>query len=582
MVLVLSVFATLLATYSVSLTSRARDLARLSTLIGWTTNAINERLQIYSCGLIGGAAFFAAHETPNVEEFRKYAARLDLHSLYPGIQGFGFAKRALPAQLESLVEKMRAQGASEFTVKPPGEREEYFPIVYLEPQDRRNQTAIGYDMFSESVRREAMMRARDEGKPAASGQVKLIQEIDADTQPGFLLYVPVYEGGEIPAKRDRRSKLIGFVYSPFRARDLFSGIFHPTEDSEVALQVFDGPAVDTTNLLYRSPRLSADRPGRYIRSQLLQFGGHQWTLRLETTPVFEQGSNGHLVPWVLVTGCVLSVILYAITGALARAHQRLQQAQSELQAHAETLEQAVAARTARLQEAIGELEQMSYSMVHDMRAPLRAIQSFGGMLEDEAGPGLTAQCRNYIQRMRIAAGRMDALVRDVLNYSKVVREELPLSPVNVVQLLRGILDTYPSLQSVEADIQLDPSIPPVLGNEGALTQCFANLLNNAVRFAKPGFKPRINITGEPRHAKVRICVADEGVGIPQELQEKVFRMFQRLNHSQEGTGMGLAIVRKATERMGGKVWVESEPDRFTRIYLEFAAAPVTGDTALPK
>ncbi|MGH7967872.1 MAG: sensor histidine kinase, partial [Limisphaerales bacterium] len=219
-----------------------------------------------------------------------------------------------------------------------------------------------------------------------------------------------------------------------------------------------------------------------------------------------------------------------------------------------------------------ELEQMSYSIMHDMRAPLRAITAFGGMIEAEAVDRLNEQERSYLTRLKLAAARMDHLIVDVLNYSHIVRGDLELSAVNVSDLLRGIVETYPALQSVRKGIHVPPDLPLVEANEAALTQCFSNLLDNAVKFTKTGQFPCINIKAERRDPRVRIWVEDDGIGIAEAFQERIFRMFQRGADLQEGTGIGLAIVRKAAERMGGSVGVISELDHGSRFWVELRLA----------
>jgi signal transduction histidine kinase len=115
-------------------------------------------------------------------------------------------------------------------------------------------------------------------------------------------------------------------------------------------------------------------------------------------------------------------------------------------------------------------------------------------------------------------------------------------------------------------------LPPVLGNVAALTQCFSNLLENAVKFAKPGHVPHIRVTAEPEHDWVRIVVQDDGIGIRRDLQTRIFDLFQQVNPAYAGTGVGLAIVRKAAERMGGRVGVESEEGKGSRFWVELKAA----------
>ncbi len=257
---------------------------------------------------------------------------------------------------------------------------------------------------------------------------------------------------------------------------------------------------------------------------------------------------------------------------IKEAEQALEEARRQLAQTNAHLEELVQQRTARLRETMSELEQMSYSIMHDMRAPLRAIVGYGDMVEAQAADALSERTRGFLHRMKTAAGRMDNLIRDVLNYSRLVQVELPLQPVNVRELIRGIVETYPAFQPPRASISIGPDLPWVVGNQASLTQCFGNLLDNAVKFVRPGEVPQIKVRGHARGDRVRISIADNGIGIPKELQDRVFGIFQRVSNSPEGTGIGLAIVRKAAERMGGTVGVESEPGRGSCFWIELAAA----------
>jgi PAS domain S-box-containing protein len=253
-----------------------------------------------------------------------------------------------------------------------------------------------------------------------------------------------------------------------------------------------------------------------------------------------------------------------------RAEEALRIAQEQLSRHAEELEKQVAKRTASLRETIGDLEAFSYSITHDMRAPLRAMQGFSRMLSEECSPELSADGKDYLRRIATAAERMDRLIIDVLSYSKVARAELPLEEVNVGKLLREIIETYPAFQSPTAEVELDGDFPRVLGAEAILTQCVSNVLNNAVKFVSPGVLPRVRIWAEPvpGETTVRINFKDNGVGINPELHERIFGIFQRVNNSYEGTGIGLAIVKKSVERIGGRVGLESELGKGSTFWLE--------------
>jgi PAS domain S-box-containing protein len=230
------------------------------------------------------------------------------------------------------------------------------------------------------------------------------------------------------------------------------------------------------------------------------------------------------------------------------------------------LEQLVAVRTAKLQEMISELQHVSYAITHDMRAPLRAMSAFTQILSEEA-PSLSPEAADYCRRIGSAANRLDKLIEDTLSYTRTVQEDLKLEPVDLSRLLRGLIETYPNLQSDKADIEIEGELPVVLGNEALLTQCFSNLLGNAVKFVALGVRPRVRIQSEKLDHSIRIWIIDNGIGIAEQYRERIFHMFQRLSNEYEGTGIGLAIVRKVTERMGGGVGVESEPGQGSRFWI---------------
>lgn len=156
---------------------------------------ISHRLDAASLILRSGAAFLAASESVTREEWRTFTRRLEMEQHMPGIQGIGFALLIPREERDRHMQTIREEGFPDYQIRPPGERELYSSIVYLEPFSDRNRLAFGYDMLSEPVRRAAMEQARDGNAAALSGKVTLVQETDQDVQPGSLLYVPVYRQG---------------------------------------------------------------------------------------------------------------------------------------------------------------------------------------------------------------------------------------------------------------------------------------------------------------------------------------------------------------------------------------------------
>jgi len=267
---------------------------------------------------------------------------------------------------------------------------------------------------------------------------------------------------------------------------------------------------------------------------------------------------------VRVIGCVVSI------EEQKRADEALRKVREDLARANQDLERKVEERTGKLQETVAELESWSYSIAHDMRAPLRTMHGYSKLLAEEHGPKLEPAARYYLQRIDAATQRLDQYIRDLLDYGKVVRGDLPLSSVDAGELINEIVTTYPDLQPARCDIQVVGSLPPVQANAAALTQVISNLLDNAVKFVKPGACPRVRIRAEELQDWVRLWFEDEGIGIDGRAHKRIFGIFQSLHPhgAYEGTGIGLAIVRRAIERMGGKVGVQSEPGQGARFWVE--------------
>lgn len=255
---------------------------------------------------------------------------------------------------------------------------------------------------------------------------------------------------------------------------------------------------------------------------------------------------------------------------VARDITRRKQTEDELREAREHLEKTVQERTARLRETVGELEAYSYSIAHDMRAPLRAMQGFSQILLEEQSERLDPSGREHLQRIVNAADRLDNLIQDILTYSKIARGDLKLEPVDLDQLVVEMIDHYPNFQSPDAEVDVAHPLTPVLGHAASLNQCVSNLLANAVKFVAPGTRPRVRVWTEQRGDRVRLWVADNGVGISAENRQRIFDIFVRIHPDKAypGTGIGLSIVRKAVERMGGAFGVESELGQGSRFWIE--------------
>ncbi len=239
------------------------------------------------------------------------------------------------------------------------------------------------------------------------------------------------------------------------------------------------------------------------------------------------------------------------------------------------LEERVRARTAELEDRNAELEAFAYSISHDLRAPLRAMQGFSLALLEDYGDRLDAAGRRYAERVITAARTMDRLIDDLLAYSRLARAELRLVPLDLGRLMRSSLDQLDGeVQGREARITVAEPLPAVVGHGATLAQVFVNLIANAIKFVPTGRAPEVLVRAEPQGQRVRVWVEDNGIGIAAEHHERIFRVFERLHRAEDypGTGIGLAIVRKGVERMGGRVGLESALGSGSKFWIDLPRA----------
>lgn len=249
---------------------------------------------------------------------------------------------------------------------------------------------------------------------------------------------------------------------------------------------------------------------------------------------------------------------------------------SAIERHTEALERTVEERTRALSDTVRELERFAYSVAHDLRAPLRAVQGYASLVRTECAEGLTQPCREYLGRVVSASERMDRLIVDLLEYSRLGREPLKVLPVELDEVVADVLSMLGVLvRERGAQVTVEGPLPAVLGSRTALVQVVANLVDNATKFVRPGELPVVRVRAERREPNVRLIVEDNGIGIEPEHVGRIFGVFQRLHRTEvyPGTGIGLAIVKRAVERMGGTVGLLSTPGVGSQFWVELPAPP---------
>ena len=404
-----------------------------------------------------------------------------------------------------------------------------------EPAGRK--VAVLFTDITEKHQAEAALRTREEQLRQSEERLRIALRT---AELGTWAYNP--RTGELDAD-DRMREIFGLPAGTALSYEAFISAIHPLDRERVHA------------LLQRVLRReNIERYHEEYRILAKGAGVERW-IRDAGRLSFEEGRGP-----VQLVGTVLDI-------------SDLVQARELLARRGEELERTVKERTTQLREIVQQLETFSYSVVHDMRAPLRSVRSFANILDEEYSAQLDDKARGYLHRIQGSVERMDSLITDVLTYSRVTSTEAVLTRVDVDRLTHEIVEQYPQFQEFTGSVTIHSPLPSVLGNRALLTQCFSNLLGNAIKFIPSGRKPEVLIRAEAKGSTVRLWVEDNGIGIRSEYHERIFGLFQRLHRADQypGTGVGLAIVQKAAERMRGSVGFESEFGRGSRFWIELLA-----------
>lgn len=539
---------------------------RFETRTKEISKAIRARMAEYEQVLWGGIGFFRASREVDRKEFKLYVDALDLQRNWPGIQGIGFSIPLTPEQRMDHILSVRAEGFPTFTIKPEGEREEYSSIIFLEPFDWRNKRAFGFDMWSNEMRRNAMTRARDTGEASTSGIITLVQETSTDVQRGFLTYLPLYRNGmPVNTVDDRRAAFVGWVYSPFRMGDLMKGILGDGE-TNVEYEIFDGIELTKEALLYDSNGIFHAEDAEYsetsLQTKTLILQGRTWTI------VFTAGGNQlteaeRAQPsMVAAAGLVVDLLLFYIITSIALMQRRAETLAKDMTEDARGARSELEEKLIELEQSNSDLQKFAYVASHDLKSPMRAVHQLAAWIEEELEgvSGLEeTEVHKYLTQLKGRADRMQKLLDSLLTYATVGENQLEFTSFESGTCIREVVE-FISPPSV-IKILITGDMPRIYGERPLFEQVISNLLNNAIKHSDAEHS-EIEISARPLGAFYEFSVKDNGSGIPKRHHAQIFELFQTLRRRDEveGSGMGLAIIKKIIERRGGIMSVESDPD----------------------
>ena len=493
------------------------------------TLLIHDELEQYEQVLVGAEGLFVASNDVTLSEWKSFVGIQDIEKRFPGLQGVGYVQYTLHEDRENLITEMKSYGSDAFDIKPPGDRDEYYPVLFLEPLDLRNQQAIGYDIYFEQTRKNTVNTLIETGDTTITGKITLVQEIDDDVQNGFLMLVPVYSN----ANPDR---LQGIVDTVIRINDFVEGTVDDTLFEHLRLKIYDGYVTDE-NLFFNSDDISDNVFGgpEFTTSITISLNNRNWVFVYEGIQSPTQQIDLLVLFAIPAVGFSMSTLLFYLFRIMAKNLKLSQSATNNAK--------------------VSVMSTMTSRLSHDLRNPLTVIKGNLDLMMNslESEPGEKAV--KFRKRIDNAVDSMINIIDDVLQFSKTPILQKETSSINEL------------LESAVSNIEVPDKIKITLPESDFLVSCdqskikavFSNLITNSIQSIEGEGKITISIKEESNY--LNIYIEDSGSGIAEENINEIFEPL--FTTKVTGTGLGLGICKNIIDEHGGKISVHNNPTTFT-------------------
>ena len=572
LVVALSLLATASAWWFTRHLEAERGAARFDREATRVVEHLVERMNRYEDALQAGVAAIAARGgNIDREAWRAFAATLDIDRRYPGIHGIGVIRHVSAEELDALVAHERRLDPS-FVVHPEHDAPEHYPIVHVEPR-LDNREAIGLDMAHEAHRLDGVRRAVSRGTPQITAPIVLVQ--DETRTSGFLFFAPwpgrgvSSDGGETPV-----AAFDGLVYAPFVVGELMAGTL-ATERRRVLISIDDDGEIIHDEHRASAPGYDADP--LFSRTVEVPLYGRTWRFDIRSNLAFRGAASTHQPTQVLVGGLVIDAMLIALFVGLSRTERALVRI-ADMHGDLER-------KAAKLAETNLELERFACVVSHDLKTPLRGIGDLAWYIEEDLAPyfespAAAPEVAYNLGRLNTQVRRMNALIDGILDYSAAGGEVVRVERFDTRELFEEIAD---GLDLAPGQLVLAPAMPPLESCRTRFAQVMGNIVGNAFKYHPERARARVTVSVAPVANGYRFSIADDGAGIDPRFHDRIFEMFQTLQPSDdtESTGVGLSIVRKSLDGVGGSVRVESSPGHGTTFHVDWPLV-TPRDTPLPK
>ncbi|MGC2235668.1 MAG: CHASE domain-containing protein [Pyrinomonadaceae bacterium] len=571
LILSISILLTLGVTLLFYKNAVSKDNIRFNNSVNRIHSDIENRLNLYIALLKGGRGFVESTESLNREKFANYVESLELEKNYAGVLGIGFSKIVLPGEREALINQMKSENYPDFQIFPESQRDLSQAIIYLEPLDRRNRKAIGYDMSTEENRRQALERARDSGMETLTGKVVLIQENESDKQAGFLMYLPIYKGGKIPmTEQERRKNLVGYIYSPFRAADFLKIIHNDTSVSAIEIRIYDNEA-KPENLLAQSSYLEPQNFDKQKEASLfatndLDIAGRRWIIEYVPLPNSAEPSNLSFIPVIFLVGVIFSFLIFGLTYFESYSRLKIQKIAAELYETEKQkqvlLEQEQKARLTA-EQANATKDEFISVVSHELRTPLNAIAGWAKILKTEH---LSENTKSLaLQKIEKNLRSQTKLVEELLDFSQIISGKINIEAKQFE--FSGVFESSfhemePKAHGKEILFVKNNELngQKIVGDYEKIKIVIMNLLSNAIKFTPQGGKVQIDVSENDEN--IEMTIKDTGKGISKDFLPFIFDRFRQDDTSTTryygGLGLGLAISEHIIKLHNGSIEAHSE------------------------
>ncbi len=540
------------AYYVAASSVKARRIKLFHSGVQRVIETVNNRMIDYIQILKGCQGLYYASDSVTAKDWKTYFTSLNVSANYPGIQAIAAIKYIHRSKAAELEAQMRNNVDASYSIKSDFKAEYLAPFIFIEPINKRNLYATGYDLWSESGRREGMVRAMVTGEPTITKRLILLHETNDNLRPGFIMFLPIYSNPKsIKTPADRTRQIKGFVSNIFRASDLMGGLLK--RFSELDVEIFDGRELGSKNLLYSNigNKTTSSFNAKLNVDTSIFVAGSPWRFRIRPNENFGSALEQQQPLLILICGLAISVLFSVLIAFIVT---RNTQVTDELTKR-KVLEE-------KKDEFIGIAS-------HELKTPLTSIKASIQLLERS---NLSDRDRLFVEKANVNIKKLNNLIGDLLDVSKIQagRLELNTSKFTLSDLIEDSIENVQHIYTSHEIIR-PGNIPHLVlvGDKFRLEQAINNLLLNAIKYSPLRSQILINTRVSAKY--VRVEIIDHGIGISEENQEKIFQRFfraQELSPVISGLGVGLYLSQEIVKRHNGQIGVQSELGKGSTFYID--------------